>query len=112
MQVVKVSSAQDRPNVHNVSVKKLSDTEHAQVLFMELKQGEEVKSHITPVDVFFYVLDGSGIVEIGEEKEKLDKDTLIESPAGTPYRLFNDGKEPFKFLVVKTPRQKETTKVL
>jgi mannose-6-phosphate isomerase-like protein (cupin superfamily) len=112
MKVVKVSSAQDKPNVHNVSVKKLSDTEHAQVLFMELNPGEGLKSHITPVDVFFYILDGSGVVEIGEEKEKVGKDTLIESPADIPHRLFNDGNVPFRFLVVKTPRSREATKVL
>jgi mannose-6-phosphate isomerase-like protein (cupin superfamily) len=112
MKAAKASSALERPNAHNVSVKKLMDTEHAQVLLMELKPGEGLKSHITPVDVFFYILDGSGIVEIGEESEKVEKDTLVESPAGIPHRLVNDGKGPFKFLVVKIPRQRETTKVL
>ncbi|MGD0056513.1 MAG: cupin domain-containing protein [Methanomassiliicoccales archaeon] len=82
------------------------------MLFIGLKPGEGFKSHITPVDVFFFVLDGSRIVEIGREKKKVGKETLIESPAGIPRRLFNDRKEPFKFLVVKIPRQRENTRVL
>jgi hypothetical protein len=32
MKAAKASSALERPNAHNVSVKKLMDTEHAQVL--------------------------------------------------------------------------------
>ena len=28
-----------------------------------------IKRHITPVDVFFYVLEGTGVVEIGKEKQ-------------------------------------------
>jgi len=43
----------------------LYDTEHAQAVHIELKPGETLKKHITPVDVFFYVLEGRGVVEIG-----------------------------------------------
>jgi mannose-6-phosphate isomerase-like protein (cupin superfamily) len=53
------------------------------------------------VDVFFYILEGTGIVEIGEEKHEVEKDTIIESPKAIPHLLKNTSKDVFKFLVVK-----------
>jgi quercetin dioxygenase-like cupin family protein len=68
---------------------------------MSLKQGQSLKKHTTPVDVFFYILEGKGIVEIGEEKQEVEKDTTIESPKGIPHLLRNKGESVSKFLVVK-----------
>jgi mannose-6-phosphate isomerase-like protein (cupin superfamily) len=64
------------------------------------------------VDVFFYILEGEGFVEIGDEQEAVSADMLIESPARIPHRLFNESDGDFRFLVVKTPRQSRATKVL
>ena len=77
-----------------------------------LQPGEALKLHVTPVDVFFHVLEGEGVVEIGDEKEQVSADMLIHSPARIPHRLINDGDEVFRFLVVKTPRPTESTRVL
>ncbi len=112
MKIVDVKSAPEKPNPHNVSVRKLYDMEYAQAMHIELKPGESLKKHITPVDVFFYILEGNGVVEIGGESKKVSKDMLIESPARIPHRLINEGKEIFRILVVKTPRPKESTKLL
>lgn len=112
MKITSFRSETDRENPHGVSVKKLYDTEHAQVMHIELRPGEKLKKHVTPVDVFFYVLEGEGIVEIGEEQEKLSKDMIIESPAKIPHRLMNEGIGTFRFLVVKVPRQTDQTKLL
>ena len=71
-----------------------------------------MKKHVTPVDVFFYILEGKGVVEIGDEQQEVSKDTIIESPAKIPHRLLNPGNETFRFLVVKVPRQTESTRVL
>ncbi|WP_292464289.1 cupin domain-containing protein [Methanolobus sp.] len=102
----------DKENPHGVSVKKLYDTEHAQVMHIELKPGESLKKHSTPVDAFFYILEGEGIVEIGGEQEKASKDMIIESPAKIPHRLMNESDSTFRFLVVKVPRQTEQTRLL
>ena len=56
MKIVDVKSAPENPNPHNVSVRKLYDTEHAQAMHITLESGESLKKHITPVDVIFYVL--------------------------------------------------------
>jgi mannose-6-phosphate isomerase-like protein (cupin superfamily) len=112
MKIIDVKKASKHENPHGVSVNKLYDTEHAQIMHMELKPGESLKKHSTPTDVCFYILEGEGIVEIGEEQEKVSKDMLIESPAKIPHRLMNEGTDNFRFLVIKAPRQTETTKML
>jgi mannose-6-phosphate isomerase-like protein (cupin superfamily) len=81
-------------------------------MHMQLKPGEALKKHSTPVDVFFYVLEGEGIVEIGDEQETITKDMLVDSPAKIPHRLMNESDSLFRFLVVKVPRQTEQTKMM
>jgi mannose-6-phosphate isomerase-like protein (cupin superfamily) len=62
--------------------------------------------------VVFYVVEGNGVVEIGDEKVKVGPDTVVESPAGIPHRVANEGHEPFRFLVIKAPRPTSETKLL
>ncbi len=90
----------------------LYDTEHAQAVHIELKSGEALKKHVTPVDVFFYVLEGKGTVEIGDETQEVSRDMLIDSPAKIPHRLLNNGDGVFRVLVVKVPRPSESTRLL
>ena len=112
MRTMTVGSAQKKDTPHKVDVRVLSSNEHAQAVHITLQPGEALKKHITQVDVLFYVLEGTGTIEIGDETMDVQVDTLIESPARIPHRLMNNGKDTFRFLVVKTPRPTETTRVL
>lgn len=109
MKYSKVQEFPDKPNQHGVSVKMIYDHPEAQAAHILLKPGESLTSHVTPVDVFFYVLEGEGGVEIGEQKAHITKDTIVESPAKISHRLFNDGNGDFRFLVVKAPKPKGKT---
>jgi mannose-6-phosphate isomerase-like protein (cupin superfamily) len=82
------------------------------VVHITLQPGQALKKHITPVDVFFYILEGRVTVEIGDERREVGPDTLIESTAKIPHRLLNEGNSLGRVLVVKTPRPGEPTKVL
>jgi len=97
---------------HGVKVCKLYDTPDAQAIHITLEPGESLKRHITPVDVFFYVLEGTGVVEIGDEKKTVSRDTLVESPKDIPHCLYNESDATFRFLVVKAPRPVTATKLL
>jgi mannose-6-phosphate isomerase-like protein (cupin superfamily) len=99
-------------NAHDVDVRNLHSTEQVQAVLITLQPGESLKLHATPVDAFFYVLEGQGVVEIGGEQEAVTRDQLIPSPARIPHRLWNEGEGVFRFLVVKTPRQKEKSRLL
>lgn len=111
MKITKVAETNSFQNVHSVEAKKIYDTDHAEAIHMALAPGQSLKKHTTPVDVFFFILEGKGVVEIGDEKEQVEKDMLIDSPKGIPHLLRNSGESLFRFLVVKIPKQKEPTKV-
>ena len=103
MQIVKSLQAPEFQNPHGVSARRLHETEHVQVNMITLQPGEALKAHSTAVDAFFYVLAGTGVVEIDGERQQVGPDTLIPSPANGMHRLLNEGSETFRVLVVKTP---------
>lgn len=112
MKIIEVKNTKPIPNPHGVDARKIYDTADAQAIHITLKPGEKLRRHVTPVDVFFYVLEGRGIVEIGDEKREVMRDTLIESPAKIPHCWYNESNEVLRVLVVKTPRPTEPTKLL
>ena len=112
MKITEVSKVVPGPNPHHVDARKIYDSPHAIAVVITLQPGESLKKHMTPVDVFFYVLEGAAIVEIGTEKATCTKDMLIESPARIPHRWINESNAVFRVLVVKVPRPTEETKIL
>ena len=112
MKIVDVKSVPSAPNPHGVDARKIYDKEYAQVIVLTLKPEERLRKHITPVDVFFYVIEGKGIVEIGDEKEEVHADMLVESPANIPHCWYNESNEILRIVVVKMPRPKEATRLL
>ncbi len=103
MKTISYNEIEITKNPHGVEAKKIHENENVQVVHMLLKPGESLKKHTTAVDVFFYVLEGEGIVEIGDEKQTVRKDMLIDSPKNIPHCLYNEGSSNFRILVVKTP---------
>lgn len=112
MKIVDVAQEPIGENPHHVDARKVYDTEHATAVVITLNPGESLKKHITPVDVFFYVLEGTGIVEIGDERAQVGKDRLVESPAKIPHRWMNESDGTFRVLVVKIPRPTTGTRLL
>lgn len=112
MNAIKHNEAPAAKNAHNVDVRKLYDTEHAQAMHITLQPGESLKRHVTPVDVFFYVLEGEGVVEIGDEKKAVTRDTIIDSPAKIPHCWYNESDAVFRVLVVKVPRPSQSSRLL
>ena len=112
MEIINALEVLDMENAHGMSAKPLHSTEHVQAVMITLAPGEALKLHLTPVDAFFYVLEGAGVVEIGGEQEHVHQDQLILSPAKIAHRLWNESDATFRFLVVKTPRQKEKSRLL
>ena len=112
MDVVKVAYSEALENPHGVDARALHASEHALVSHITLNPGEALKRHITPVDVIFYVLEGTGVVEVGGEKTEVGPDSLIDSPAKIPHCWYNESSEVLRFLVIKVPRPTGPTKVL
>ncbi len=106
----KPSEVEKLNNPHKVDTRKLYNKPEANVIHLTLQPGEKLLRHITPVDVIFYVIEGNGTVEIGEEKKEVDADTLIESPADIVHCWYNTSKSILRILVIKTPRPTTPTK--
>ena len=112
MEIKKVSETAPSKNPHNVDARPIYVHENAQVIVLTLQPGEQLRRHITPVDVFFYVLEGTGIVEVGDEKKEVTKDTIVHSPAKIVHCWYNKSDKPLRILVAKTPKPAETTILL
>lgn len=112
MKIINIDDVSIADTPHKVDVRKLISYEHATIVRIELKPGEALKMHVTPVDVCFFILEGDGIVHIGKEKESVKKNQLIFSPAKIPHTLMNESDANFSFLVMKTPTPTSETKML
>lgn len=108
MKTISFKDVETVKNPHGVDARKIHENENVKVVHILLKAGESLKKHATPVDVFFYILEGEGIVEIGDEKQTVTKDTLVDSPKNIPHCLYNEGNADFRILVVKTPKPSDT----
>ncbi|WP_225073135.1 cupin domain-containing protein [Desulfuromonas sp. CSMB_57] len=112
IKVTSMARLEPQANPHQVKAHKLYDTEHAQAMHLDLAPGQSLKKHITPVDVFFYVLEGTGVVEIGDEQETVTADSLVDSPAHIAHCWHNRSDGPLRILVVKVPRPTAPTKFI
>jgi len=112
MKTIKVSEAEPKKNPHGIDSRGLYSNDYALVSHLLLQPGEKLIRHITPVDVFFYVLEGIGIVEVGDEKKLVSKDTLIESPKDIPHCWYNESDDILRVLVGKVPKPTTSTKLL
>lgn len=101
-----------KENPHKVDIRQLYNNPSAQIMHIILKQGESLKPHKTPVNVAFYILQGSPVVHIGDESRMFEKDHLIESPADIVHFISNESLEIARILVIKAPRPEKITKLL
>lgn len=96
-------------NAHGVDARNLYDTEEAMVTVITLASGQKLKRHITPVDVAFYVIEGTGIVEVGGDKAEVTANTLVESPKDIMHCWYNESDADLRFMVIKAPKPKTRT---
>ena len=83
MKITDVSKVIPGPNPHHVDARKVYDSPYAMAVVFTPQPGESLRRHITPVDVFFYVLEGTGIVEMGMRRKPLGKTCLSKVRPGS-----------------------------
>jgi quercetin dioxygenase-like cupin family protein len=110
MKIVKISDVAVTDNPHKVDSRKIYDHESAQAVHITLQPGTGLKPHITPVDVFFYILEGTVTVLVGEERIAVECDSLVESPKNIVHSLYNETDKVTRILVVKAPKPTAPTK--
>ncbi len=112
MKISKVTETSIKDTLHKIDARMLYDKDSAQAVHILLNPGESLKPHITPVDVFFFVIEGSPDVLVGEEKRKVEVNSLVESPKDIVHCIYNNSKEIVRVLVVKAPKPITQTKLL
>lgn len=101
MNVIEIKSLEKRNKNLGVNVKNIPSDLKAKSVNLLLDPGKELAMHVTPVDVIFYVIDGSGTVTVGEEKREVKKGDFIDSPANIPHGWLNNSNEELSVLVIK-----------
>ncbi|MCX6561476.1 MAG: cupin domain-containing protein [Candidatus Aminicenantes bacterium] len=112
MKMIQALLAPEAENPHGVSVRPLHDTEHVAAVMITLEPGQSLKLHRTPVDAFFFALEGEPTVEVGGERRTIAPWTLVDSPALVPHRILNESMTRVRVLVVKTPKPTTSGKIL
>jgi mannose-6-phosphate isomerase-like protein (cupin superfamily) len=112
MQISKVAETPIKETPHKVDARMLYDKDSAQAIHIRLNPGESLKPHITPVDVFFFVIEGTPDVLVGEEKTKVEVNSLVESPKDIVHCIYNNSDKVVRVLVVKAPKPAAKTIVL
>ena len=73
-----------------------------EIIRINLKPGESIDKHTNPWRILFYVLEGSGVLNIGEEEHTLVAHQMIAVPSGLMRNWTNTGSTDLKLLVIKT----------
>lgn len=112
MKITKYQDQEIKDTPHKTDVRVMYDKESAQANLLALKPGESLKPHKTPVDVFFFIVEGHPTVHIGNESEVCEAHSLVESPADIVHYISNESDSLARILVVKAPRPVYPTRVL
>ena len=112
MKIVKTFETAEIPNPHSISVRALLVSDSAQFEHLVLDAGQVQKKHVSYTNVFLYILEGTGVLEAGEETILLSADMLVEIPPETPHRLVNKSDSQLRVLNIKAPRAKISTHIV
>jgi quercetin dioxygenase-like cupin family protein len=103
MQTIVPSEMPVAQNPMGLSVRHLHETPHVMMSMLTLEPGETVAPHAAPVDVAFFVVEGSPVVQIEEESRQVGPHTLVPSMAGHQHGFRNDSDVPVRLLIIRTP---------
>ncbi len=103
MQVIKLEDLTKAATPRGVTGRKVYESEYVNIMNLLLKAGEVVDTHVTPVDVFFYVVRGKGKIVVGDEAAVVEATDIVISPKDIPHSVHASEGEYLEILVVKTP---------
>jgi mannose-6-phosphate isomerase-like protein (cupin superfamily) len=72
-----------------------------ELVHLALKPGESMDKHSQPFDVLFFIIEGSGTLEIGDESINPGSGACVWVEAGSMRKWSNPGTAVLKILVIK-----------
>lgn len=85
----------------NIAAHKLFGSERNELIHLCFKPGEVLEKHQNPFDVIFYVLEGSGTLEVDDQSFSVGADTVIDVSAPQMRGWTNTGTTDLRILVIK-----------
>lgn len=103
MSIIRMSKITGELNKKGFLTKTLVNHKNTAVRNIVLNPGEVIPPHNVEVDVFFYVVSGTGVIDIGGKDNLVIEGDIVVCPPNTDMSVnANQGVE-FSFLNVKTP---------
>jgi quercetin dioxygenase-like cupin family protein len=99
MKIVELKEAEKVP-IH-IDARKMCVRPDIELIHLNFSPGETLEKHANPFDVIFYVLEGSGELEVEQEKKLIAPDSAIEVPANVMRGWKNTGTGNLRVLVIK-----------
>ncbi|MDY0010811.1 MAG: cupin domain-containing protein [Candidatus Izemoplasmatales bacterium] len=90
-------------NKYNVQAKTLVDHDNATIKNLYLNPGQAIPDHKVPMDVTFFILEGTGSITIGGETVHVKPYDCLLCPPHTVMSVRADDKSHLSFLNIKTP---------
>lgn len=103
MKIMNTENTEIFKSSKNFNAWKMISRDESEVIEMHIKPEMTVPSHITPVDVIFYIISGNGSVTIGDETEDVHSGDFIFSPKDIRHSL-RAGSGGMNIIVTKTPK--------
>ncbi len=91
-------------NEEKFSPEKVIQKDEVEVVLLPFAPGQGLKEHTTPVDVFFYVVEGTAEIQVGDEVQEVEEGNMVLSPKDIPHNVRNTSDEDARIMVVKTPK--------
>jgi quercetin dioxygenase-like cupin family protein len=96
-----IDALEKSPGPTGITKQKVPHSYSTQTIQLTLEPGAVLPAHDKPVNVLFYVLEGAGLVTVGDEKEQCKAGMYIESPKDVMHGWENTSTAPLKVLVIK-----------
>lgn len=97
-----ISDIQPPETLVNIHVEKLSSDQHATDFIVFVKQFVPLHKHLTHTETI-YILEGTGLMRLGEEEFPVGSGDFIKVPEGTPHGVKTTSSVPLKVLSVQAP---------
>jgi mannose-6-phosphate isomerase-like protein (cupin superfamily) len=98
----KILSLDDAPEVKiNPNGKILYTSENIEMVHLTMKQGETMERHSQPFEVVFFVIYGTGVLDVRNDQIMATPNTCIHVAKGALRRWRNTGVSDLKILVIK-----------
>lgn len=90
-------------NIRGIKAKMMVNHKNATIKNLLLDAGEAIPTHFMPVDVTFFILEGTGSITIGDSTYRVKPQDIVLCPIDVGMSVQADHNSPLSFINIKTP---------